>query len=302
MFQQNTDGEEKLVSELNFIGLWCSAALHRSPIRRPLLALVLVRNWPSSERHGPSAVPEITWRDSTCRKRGSSSSIKIQRNMSAQWWLFFLHPSFWVNYANVLVVWTTFFPYGQNPWHCFKWENRWFRTHLFFLMSFLGFFSCTGFALMLACAFLYISSTWGKEMKHQMLAFLTTWNNSSHFWLKDQLKSSWVYKFRSTHPITAHTGNDERSPWSYRVWCDTVLDEARELFLVGILVLLHQVRHVVGHVHAHDVFAMNLCIELFALCIVSGKALQTAREGRHRSDVCTKPGPFFKFPPMIKRF
>lgn len=31
--------------------------------------------------------------------------------------------------------------------------------HLFFLTSFLGFFSCTGFALMAAWAFLYISST-----------------------------------------------------------------------------------------------------------------------------------------------
>lgn len=98
----------KLVSEINFICLWCSAALHRSPIRRLLLALVLVRNWPSSERHGPSAVPETTWRDSTCRKRGDSNSIKeainIQHSMVAQWWVSFLHPSFWVNAADVSVV------------------------------------------------------------------------------------------------------------------------------------------------------------------------------------------------------
>ncbi len=62
---------------------------------------------------------------------------------------------------------------------------------------------------------------------------------------------------------------------SYCVWRDPILDEARELFLVGLLVLLHQVRHVVGHVHAHDVFPMHLCVELFALCVVTGEAFYT---------------------------
>lgn len=62
-------------------------------------------------------------------------------------------------------------------------------------------------------------------------------------------------------------------PSSYRIWCDSVLDEAGELFLVGLLILLHQVRHVVGHVHAHDVLAMHLRVELFTLCIVTGEAL-----------------------------
>lgn len=64
----------------------------------------------------------------------------------------------------------------------------------------------------------------------------------------------------------------------YRVWSDSVLDEARELFLVGVLVLLHQVGHVVGHVHAHDVFPMHLCVELFTLCVVAGKTFQTKKQ------------------------
>lgn len=61
-------------------------------------------------------------------------------------------------------------------------------------------------------------------------------------------------------------------PPSYCVWRDSVLDEAGELFLVGLLVLLHQVRHVVGHVHAHDVFPVHVCVELFTLCVVAGEA------------------------------
>lgn len=62
-------------------------------------------------------------------------------------------------------------------------------------------------------------------------------------------------------------------PRSYCVGCDSVLDEAGELFLVGLLVLLHQVRHVVCNVHAHDVFAMHLRVELFTLHIVTREAL-----------------------------
>lgn len=63
-----------------------------------------------------------------------------------------------------------------------------------------------------------------------------------------------------------------KEPPSYCVWRDSVLDEARELFLVGILVLLHQVRHVVCHIHAHDVFPMHLRVELFTLWVVAGEA------------------------------
>lgn len=60
---------------------------------------------------------------------------------------------------------------------------------------------------------------------------------------------------------------------SYCIWCDSVLDEAGELFLVGLLVVLHQVWHVVSHVHAHDVFAMRLRVELFALWVVTREPL-----------------------------
>lgn len=67
---------------------------------------------------------------------------------------------------------------------------------------------------------------------------------------------------------------------SYRVRRDSILDEAGELFLVSLLILLHQVRHVVGHVHAHDVFAVCLRVELFALGIVSGEPLQTGNRSQ----------------------
>lgn len=93
--------------------------------------------------------------------------------------------------------------------------------------------------------------------------------------------------------LTQRVGGSNAPPdekCSYRVWSDAVLNEARELFLVGVLILLHQVRHVVGHVHAHDMFAVNLCVELFALCIITGEALETARGGRGSSDLRTKSG------------
>lgn len=62
---------------------------------------------------------------------------------------------------------------------------------------------------------------------------------------------------------------------SYCVWRDSIFDEARELFLVRVLVLFHQVRHVVSHIHAHDVFPMHLCVKLLALRIVAGEAFYT---------------------------
>lgn len=71
-------------------------------------------------------------------------------------------------------------------------------------------------------------------------------------------------------------------PAAYCVWCDAVLDEAGELFLVRLLVLLHQVGHVVGHIHAQDVFAVHFRVELFALCIITREALQTGNEKEMR--------------------
>lgn len=59
---------------------------------------------------------------------------------------------------------------------------------------------------------------------------------------------------------------------------DSVLDEARELLLVGIFVVLHQVFHVLGHIDAHDVLAMDLSVELFALRIISREALSAEEE------------------------
>lgn len=54
---------------------------------------------------------------------------------------------------------------------------------------------------------------------------------------------------------------------------DTVLDEARKLFLVSFFILLHQETHVFGHVQAEDVFAVDLCVELFAFCVIAREAL-----------------------------
>ncbi len=60
-----------------------------------------------------------------------------------------------------------------------------------------------------------------------------------------------------------------------RIRGDSILDEARELLLVSLLILLHQVAHVLGHIDAHDVFAVDLSVELFALCVVTGEAFYT---------------------------
>lgn len=60
---------------------------------------------------------------------------------------------------------------------------------------------------------------------------------------------------------------------SYRIRCDAILDEAGELFLVGLLVLLHQTAHVLGHVDAQDVFSVDLVVELFALRVVAREPL-----------------------------
>lgn len=58
-----------------------------------------------------------------------------------------------------------------------------------------------------------------------------------------------------------------------RVWGDSILDEAGELLFVSLLILLHQVAHVLGHVDAHDVLAVDLCVELLALWIIPREAL-----------------------------
>lgn len=67
---------------------------------------------------------------------------------------------------------------------------------------------------------------------------------------------------------------------TYRFWGDSVLDEAGELPLVSLLILLHQKAHVLGHVQAHDVLTVDLCVELLALCIIAREALGTGRGGK----------------------
>lgn len=52
-----------------------------------------------------------------------------------------------------------------------------------------------------------------------------------------------------------------------------VLDEARELLLVRLLVILHQHTHILGHVDAQDVLAVDLGGELFALGVEAREAL-----------------------------
>ena len=70
--------------------------------------------------------------------------------------------------------------------------------------------------------------------------------------------------------------------FSYHVGADAVLDEAGELLLVGVLVLLDQVAHVLGDVHTHDVFAVDVGVELLALHVVAGEALGATGTRRAR--------------------
>lgn len=65
---------------------------------------------------------------------------------------------------------------------------------------------------------------------------------------------------------------------SYPVGCYIVLYVLGELFLVGVLVLLHQVPHVVGHVLAHDVLAVHLSVELFAFRVVARETFGAAKQ------------------------
>ena len=46
-----------------------------------------------------------------------------------------------------------------------------------------------------------------------------------------------------------------------------------ELSLICLLVLLHEVLHVVGHVLAEDVVAMGTSVQLLLLVVISGEPL-----------------------------
>lgn len=63
----------------------------------------------------------------------------------------------------------------------------------------------------------------------------------------------------------------------YLIAGDAKLDKARELLLVGLLVLLQQRLHVLGNVLAKDMLAMHLGIELLALTVVAREALDGMR-------------------------
>ncbi len=63
-----------------------------------------------------------------------------------------------------------------------------------------------------------------------------------------------------------------------RIRGDSILDEAGELLLVSLLILLHQVAHVLRHIDAHDVFAVDLSVELFALWIIPREALGAGKK------------------------
>lgn len=68
-------------------------------------------------------------------------------------------------------------------------------------------------------------------------------------------------------------GETKQSEVTCRIGSDSVLDEAGELLLVRILVLLHQVAHVLRHVDAHDVLAVDLGVKLLALSIIARETL-----------------------------
>lgn len=63
-----------------------------------------------------------------------------------------------------------------------------------------------------------------------------------------------------------------------RVGGDSILDEAGELLFVSVLILLHQVAHVLRHVDAHDVLAVDFRVELLALWIIPREALGAGGE------------------------
>lgn len=68
--------------------------------------------------------------------------------------------------------------------------------------------------------------------------------------------------------------------WTCRLRGDSILDEARELLFVSLLILLHQITHVLWHVDAHDVLAVDLCIELFTFWVISRETLGAGGIGK----------------------
>lgn len=56
---------------------------------------------------------------------------------------------------------------------------------------------------------------------------------------------------------------------------DPVLDEPREVSLVFLLVLLHQVPHVVGHMTAVEAFPESVSVQFLVLRVITNESLRT---------------------------
>lgn len=79
---------------------------------------------------------------------------------------------------------------------------------------------------------------------------------------------------------------------TYLLRGDTVLNEASKLFLVRILILLYQETHVFRHIQAQNVFAVDLCVELFALRIIARETFG-ARKKTDALQLIQEPQPAF---------
>ena len=68
-----------------------------------------------------------------------------------------------------------------------------------------------------------------------------------------------------------------------RLWRDSVLDVLRELAPIRILVILLQLRHVLGNMLTKDMSTMNICVELFALAVVTRESLCSNSDNNNAS-------------------
>lgn len=68
---------------------------------------------------------------------------------------------------------------------------------------------------------------------------------------------------------------------SYPIRCYIVLYVLGELFFVSIFIFLHQVTHIICNILAHDMLAVNLCIEFFAFWVITRETLGTVKEQLH---------------------
>lgn len=88
---------------------------------------------------------------------------------------------------------------------------------------------------------------------------------------------SWVKT--ETHCLAQHVGWGDGDLQTHLGWGDASLDVLGELSLETLLIVLLQVGHVVSHVFAQDVVAVNFCVVVLALGVVAREATG-AVEGR----------------------